>query len=277
MPYRMPSVRGYDRSTFQLGRTQMQGPLRDFLKDLARRDRVTEFFDFTNWTDTTSFTMAQTQTGVVFTAVDAAGGVMAGTAVGVSTANISAIFKTRMIGNQNPEVEFRWKINTVVTSYIVEAGFVDAAPTTGASVVADIDVPSFFTTTTNAAIFGIWTNQTHANFAFATLGSFTSQTVASTLMTTLNSPITAPTADTYVTVTVGVLTDPDQTGKSKAYAKVNGRLVAQHDSAAAGHVNGQSAIYPFINVQTVTTVARIFTVDYCRISHDRAALEAALE
>jgi hypothetical protein len=284
MPNYAPPSRGYERSNHLLGRSNLKNPLRDFLKDLAKRDRVEHFYEFMDWSETTSFTLAQTQTSVSFTVVDGQGGVMAGTAVGASTANISAIHKTRLLGNCNPEVEFRWKINTIVASYIVEAGLVDAAPATGAAFVADIDTANATAASfvgTNGAVFGIWSNQTHANFAFASIGSFTSQTVASTLLTTSNSAITAPTADTYVTVTVGLYTPPGKTGRSVAYAKVNGRLVASHvgtlTGAEMGAVNGQTALYPWINVQGVTTVARIFTVDYIRISHDRAALGAALE
>lgn len=276
MPNIMPVSRGYERSNFQLGRSKLRGPLRDFLKDLAKRDRVESFWDFMDWSDTASFTMGQTATSVVFTTVDAPAGVMAGTAVGASTASISAIGKTQVLGNANPEIEIRWKVATIAASYIIEGGFVNAAATTGASAVVDIDVPSFFTNVTNAALLGIWTNQTHANFAFATLGSFTSQTVASTLLTVANAPITAPTADTYVTFTVGLLTPPGGTGKTKAYAKLNGRIVATHD-AAAGAINGQAALYPWFYIQGVTTVARIATVDYIRVSHDRVALEAASE
>lgn len=276
MPYRMPPATGYDLSDYQLGRSQLNNSLRDFLKHYAKRDRVSKFWDFDSFGDTADFTLAQTQTSTNFTVVDGLGGVMAGTVVNTTTANISAIGKTRWNGNNNCMAEFRWKLDTVATTYIAECGFVNAAPATGASVVADIDTPSFFTTATNAAIFGIWQNQTHANFAFASVGSFTSQTVASTLLTTSNSRITAPAADTYVTVRVLLLTDPDETGKSKAFAWVNGRLVAQHQ-ASAGAINGQAAIYPWIYFQSVTAVAKVPTVDYIWVSQDRAALMAALE
>jgi hypothetical protein len=274
MPNILPPRTGYDRSRHQLGRSMLKNPLRDFLRDLAKRDRVEIFLDFMDWGEAANFTVAQTQTSVSFTVVDGLGGVMAGTAVGTTTASISAIYKTQVQGNNNPEVEIRWKINTVASTYIVEAGFVNVAPATGASVVADIDTPSFFTTVTNAAIFGVWANQTHANFAFASNGSFTGQTVASTLLT---SGTTAPAADTYVTTKVLLLTDKDETSKTKAYCWLNGRLVASHDTDADGHINGASAVYPWFYVQAVAATARIATVDYVRIAHDRAALEAALE
>ena len=273
MPNRLPPRIGYDRSRALLSRSNLHNPLRDFLRDYATRDRVLQRFEFMNWGDTASFTMAQTQTSVNFTVADGANGVMAGTAVATTTANISAIYKTQVLGNANPSVEIRWKLNTVATNYIVEAGFVNVAPATGASVVADIDVPSFYTTATNAAIFGIWTNQTHAGFAFASVGSFTSQTVASTLLT---SGTTSPAADTYVTTKVLLLTDPDETGKTKAYCWLNGKLVASHE-VAAGAINGQATIYPWFYVQAVSAAAKIATVDYIEIAHDRAALEAALE
>lgn len=275
MPNRMPPRTGYERSNHQLGRSMLKNPLRDFLRDLAKRDRVEAFFDFMDWGETSNFTMAQTQTGTTFTVIDGPNGVMAGTNAATATASLSAIGKTQVLGNANPEVEVRWKISTTPATYAIEIGFVNAAPATGASVVADIDTGTFFTTATNAAIFGVWSNQTHAGFGFASIGSFTGQTMATTLLT---SGTTAPTADTYATVTVGVITDPDQTGKSKCYAKLNGKTVATHDSDADGHINGQAAIYPWIYIATPTgTVARVFTVDYVAIRHDRAALEAALE
>jgi hypothetical protein len=276
MPNRLPPTRGYNLSDVQLGRGMLNSPLRDFLRNYAKRDRVGEFMDFVDWGDAANFSVAQTQTSVSFTVVDGLGGVMAGTAVGASTASISAIGKTRFAGNNNCMMEVRWKVDTIAASYIGEFGFVNAVGTTGASAVVDIDTPSFFTNVTNAAVFGIWTNQTHANLAFATLGSFTSQTVASTLLTTSNSAITAPAVDTYITTTVLLLTDPDETAKSKAYAWVNGRLVAKHE-AAAGAINGQAAVYPYVYLQGITTVARIMTVDYVYVTQDRAALGAALE
>lgn len=277
MPNRLPPDRGYDRSSRQLSRSMLNNPLRDFLRDLAVRDRVTYHFDFGNWGETANFTLAQTGTSTSFTVIDGPNGVMAGTTNNLTTASISAIYKTQMLGNANPEVEIRWKISTTAGTYIVEGGFVGTAPATGASVVSDIDTGAFYTTATNAAVLGIWSNQTHTNFAFASNGSFTGQTFATTLLTTSNAPITAPTADTYVTFKVLLLTDPDETSKTKAYAWLNGRLVARHDTDADGHVNGAAAVYPWFYVQTVSAAARVATVDYIRIAHDRTSLEAATE
>jgi hypothetical protein len=273
MASRVPASQGYDSSNRQLARSQLGNPLRDFLKNLATRDRVHTMFDFVDWGETANFTLAQTQTSVNFTVIDAAGGVMAGTAVGVTTATISAIGKTRFTGSMNCDFEARWKINTVASTYIVEAGWVTAAPATGAAVVLDIDTAGATAaaySVTNAAILGIWADQTHASFAAASIGSFTGQTVATTLLTASNSLITAPSADTYVTVRVLLLAN--ETGKAHAYFWLNGKLVASH-APAAGAVNATVALYPWFYVQAVAATARIPTVDYIRLAADRGATE----
>ncbi|HVQ45092.1 MAG TPA: hypothetical protein VMT30_09130 [Candidatus Saccharimonadia bacterium] len=272
MPFRQLPDRGYELSNQQLSRSQMQSPLRDFLRHLAKRDRITEFYDFVSWGEAANFTLAQTATSTNFTVIDGAGGVMAGTTAATATASISAVGKTRFSGDANCMFEARFKVNTVPTTFIVEAGWVDAAPATGASFVTDIDTPSFVGT--NGAVFGIWNNQTHTGLAFASLGSFTSQTVASTLLTT---GFTTPVADTYMTVRVLLQTDPDRTGRSMAYCWVNGRLRASHQ-VGNGAVNGQIALYPWLYLQSVaTTSAKVMTADYIWVSQDRIPLEAASE
>ncbi len=271
MPFRMLNDRGYELSKNQLAQSQLHGPLRDFLRHLAFRDRVEQRFDFTNWGETASFTLAQTQTSTNFTVIDGLGGVVAGTTASVTTANISMVGKTRFAGDNNPMVEIRWKLNTVATTFIVEGGLIDAVGATGASWVTDIDTPSFVGT--NGAVFGIWNNQTHTGLAFASVGSFTSQTVASTLLTT---GFTTPAADTYCTARILLLTDPDRTGRSMAYLWLNGKLRASHQ-VANGAVNGQAALYPYFYVQTVAAAVKVPTVDYIWAAQDRVALEAASE
>lgn len=270
---------GYELSDYQLSRASLKNPLRDFLRHLSKRDRVSTFYDFENWGEAANFTMAQTQTSTNFTVIDGAGGVLAGTAVNTTTANISAVGKTRWLGNNNCMFEARLKVSTVASTFIIEAGFVDGAPATGASFVVDIDTAGATAASqvgTNAAVFGIWNNQTHTSFAFASVGSFTSQTVATTLITAATSNFTTPVADTYLTVRVLLLTNPGETGKSKAYCWVNGKLRASH-TAAAGAVNGQAALYPWLYLQTVSATTRVLTVDYVWMSQDRSALQAALE
>lgn len=279
MPNRLPAAQGYELSDQQLSRGGLNSSLRDFLRHLAKRDRVNEFYDFVSWGETANFTLAQTQTSTNFTVIDGLGGVMAGTTANTTTASISAVGKTRFNGNNNCLFEARLKINTVAATFIVEAGFVDAAPATGASFVTDIDTAGATAASmvgTNGAVFGIWNNQTHTSIAFASVGSFTSQTVASTLITAATASFTTPAADTYLTVTVLLLTNAGQTGRSRAYCWVNGILRARHE-VAAGAVNGQIALYPWVYFQTVSAAARIMTVDYVKVSQDRAALSAALE
>lgn len=275
MPNRLPPARGpYELSNAQLSRSMLNNPLRDFLRNLAKRDRVDQFIDFTDWGDAANFTLAQTQTSTNFTVVDGLGGVLSGTTANTTTANISMVGKTRFSGNNNCMFEARFKVNTVASTFIIEAGWVDAAPATGASFVTDIDTPSFVGT--NGAVFGFWNNQSHTSFAFGSVGSFTSQTVASTLVTAATSNFTTPVADTYITVKVLLLTAKNETGKSKAYCWINGILRASH-VAAAGAVNGQIALYPWFYLQTVAAAVKVPTVDYIWLSQDRHALEAASE
>ena len=274
MPNRMLPSRGYDRSTALLSRSNLHNPLRDFLKDLARRDRVVFYNDFKDRNDVNNWTMAQTQTSVNFTHAADQVGVMAGTAVGVTTASISMITKDPFRGNANVFFEGRFKINTVASTFIIEFGLVDAAPTTGASFVSDIDTPAF--TGTNGAVFGIWNNQTHTSIAFASVGSFTSQTVASTLITAASAGFTTPVADTYITASLLLLTDPGETGKTKVYGWVNGVLRARHE-LTAGAVNGQANLFGWFYCQAVAASAKIPTIDYVYGAQDRSELEAALE
>ena len=282
MPYRLPPRVGYDLSDQQLARSNLVNPLRDFLRNYASRDRVYQHIEFTDWGDAANFTLANSNTGTNFTVVDALGGVIRGTTAATATSTISAIGKTQFQGNNNCMVEGRFKIDTTVSTYAIEFGWINAAATTGATAVVDIDVPTFFTNITNAALFGIWNNQTHANFAFASIGSFTSQTVATTLLTTSNSPATAPTDDTYLTVKVLLLTDPDRTGRAKSFCWLNGKLVASHvgvlTGAEMGSINGQAAVYPWLLGHSIaTTNAKVFSCDYIRVSQDRAALSGSLE
>lgn len=272
MPNRLPPSRGYDRSNYQLSRSLLGNPLRDFLVDLSTRDRVTFFNDFKDINEVNNWTMAQTQTSVNFTGATDVVGVLAGTAVATTTASISMVSKQAWNGNSNVMIEGRFKLNTVASTFAIEFGLVDGAPATGAAFVTDVDVPSF--AGTNGAVFVFDNSQTHTGIAFGSVGSFTSQTVASTLLTT---GFTTPAADTYITAKVLLLTDPDETSKSKAYLWVNGQLRASHDSRAAGYVNGASNLFGWFYVKAIGAAAKIATVDYMRITQDRFALGAASE
>lgn len=279
MPNRLDPARGYTRSTAQLSRSMLNGPLRDFLRDLATRDRVQMLWDFKDIDDVNDFTMAQTQTSTSFTSVADQVGVLQATTANTTTANISMIGKQAWGGNSNVSIEGRFKINTVATTYIIEFGLVDGAPATGASFVTDIDTAGVTAASfvgTNGVVFGIWNNQTHTSFAFASIGSFTSQTVATTLITAATSNFTTPVADTYITARIQLLTNKSETGKTKAYLWVNGILRAQH-AVAAGAINGQSNLFPWFYVQTVAAAVKIPTIDYIRCVQDRFALEAASE
>lgn len=274
MPNRLDNPRGYNASSALLGRSMLGNPLRDFLRDLATRDRVVFFNDFKDIGEVNNWTMAQTQTSTNFTSVADVVGVLQATTASVTTANISMVTKQAWNGNSNVTFEARFKINTVASTFAIEAGLVDGAPATGASFVTDVDVPSFGGT--NGAVFVFDNSQTHTSIAFASVGSFTSQTVASTLITAATAGFTTPVADTYITVKIQLLTDPDETSKSKAYLWVNGILRGRHE-AAAGAVNGASNLFGWFYVKTVAAAVKIPTIDYVRITQDRSALMAALE
>jgi hypothetical protein len=258
--------RGYPRSDAQLAKYGLSNPQRDFLKYSATRDRVVFFDDFLGDAINLDFyALAQSQTSTNFAVAVAESGTIAATTAATTTASVSLVTPAIWKPDRNLEIEVRLKVNTVA-SQIIEVGLVDGVPGSDAPAVTDIDVPTF--AGTNAAIFQINTAQTHAGFAFATLGAFTGQTHATTLLTTSNSPITGPTANTFFTVNIQTITNV--TGKSMAYCWVNGQLVAKHDTAAAGHINGQQALAFWIYFQTIAAAAKIPTIDYIWISADRA-------
>lgn len=280
MPNRLDPARGYDRSNYQLGRSQLNNPLRDFLRDIAVRDRVAFFDDFLGDTiDLNNYAVVKQGTGVAFAlAVATNGTIQASTETGVVTSPVSLISPAIWAGNNNASFEARFKINTVATTYIMEAGFIDAVPAAAGPGVADIDLIAGGTgaTMTCGALFQIATNQTHTSVAFVTAGGFTSQTLASTLITAATSGFTTPAAATYLTVKVQLLTNSGETGKSKAYCWINGKLLAKHE-AAAGAVNGQQGLAFWFYGQAVASNALVYTIDYIRVSQDRFALNAASE
>lgn len=272
MPYRMPPEGIYDQSRRQLGRSMLHNPLRDFLRDLASRDRVVFYDDFlVDTINLDNYVVGASGTGVAFnvTTVTVPGAAIATS--GTTSGQICGIFTPAIwTGDANASVEMRFKINTVA-SMVMEMGFVDSGGTGATLRVTDIDVPTF--ANTNAALWTIDTSQTHTGMAFGSVGSFTSQTVATTLLTT---GVTAPTADTWMTVKVQLLTDPDETGKTKAYCFINSKLRARHE-VAAGAINGQIPLAAWFAFGTRTSADRIGYIDYIRVAQDRVALMAASE
>jgi hypothetical protein len=276
MSNRPDPLAGYTRSAAQLSKEFLHNPLRTFLRDLAVRDRVVLFNDFKDRNEVNNWTMAQTQTSTNFTAVTTEiVGVLQATTANTTTASVSMICKEPWQGNNNVTLEGRFKVNTVPSTFIIEFGLVDAAPATGASFVTDIDVPSF--AGTNGTVFGIWNNQTHTSVALASVGSFTSQTVASVLITAATFNFTTPTADTYMTVKLQLLTNTGATSKTMVLAWLNGKLVAQQTTTAAGYVNGGANLFPWFYLQTVAAAVKIPTIDYVHVSQDRIALNALSE
>lgn len=276
MPNRMPPSRGYDQSTNLLSRSNLQNPLRHFLADYASRDRVVFFDDFAgDAINLDSYAVAASGGGTAFaysaTATTLTGAtVVLGTTTATAAATVTLITPPVWYGAANASFEARLKINTTADMFI-EAGFVDAAPGSNAPAVTDIDTPTLVAT--NAALLTIDTTQTHNLFAFATIGDDTGQTVATTLFTAATQGVTAPTADTFFTVKVQLLTDPDETGKTKAYCWVNGKLVASHHTDLDGYVKGTLGLAGWICVGSRTNAARLGTIDYIRMSQDRGATE----
>lgn len=273
MPNRMPPERGYDTSYQQLSRTQLYGPLRDFLKHYARRDRVVLYDDFLGDTiDLNNYALATSQSSVTHVASAALNGVIQGTVVATTTASLSIVTPAIWSGNNNASFEARFKVNTVASTFILEAGFIDAVPGSAGPGIADIDTATGATMTCGA-LFHFNNSQTHTGIAFGTIGDGSGQTFATTLLTT---GFTTPVADTYMTVKVQLMTAAGETGKTKAHLWVNGVRRASH-TPAAGAVDGTQLLAGWLYVHAVAAAAKIHYVDYIRIEQDRAALEAALE
>jgi hypothetical protein len=218
------------------------------------------------------YAVAAAGTGVSFAAT--AGNITAATCISALTGDtagqaVSLITPVQWFGDNNPLFECRFRTNA--TQGQIELGFVDVAQGSNAPAVTDVDVPTV--AATNCALLVIDTTQTHAAFAFVTIGNFTGQTVASTLITTGVSPIVVPTANVFFTVQIALITDPDESGKTKAYCRINGKTVASHDTVAAGRVNGQSGLAGWVYYRTRAAAAIVPTVDYIRLSQDRNATE----
>lgn len=273
MPDRLPPSRGYDQSTRQLSRAMLNNPLRDFLADYAKRDRIELFDDFLGDTiNLDNYVVTAAGTGVAFNLTTATVGGAIVASSGTVSGNICSILTPAIwSGDNNCAIEIRAQISTAA-NIVIEGGFVDSGGTGSTLQVTDVDVPTLVGT--NAALFTIDTSQTHSTFAFASIGNFTDQTVATTLLTTSNSHITGPTANTYFTAKIQLIAN--ETGKARAYLWLNGRLVAKHD-AAAGAVNGQTSLAGWFAFGTRTGAARTAKVDYIRITQDRVALGAASE
>lgn len=267
MPSRAPSLRGYNRSTHQLSRSQLGNPLRDFLADLATRDRVELFDDFLGDTiNLDNYAVAQSQTSGNFAIAVGRNGTIAGSSAAVTTASVSLITAANWYGDANASFEARLKINTVASTFIIEGGLIDAVPGSSGSGIADIDTATGATMTCGA-LFHINKDATHTGFAFGTIGGFTGQTFATTLVTT---GFTTPVADTYLTIEVQLVNVA--ASKSMAYLKINGKRVAAHE-ASAGAVNGGQGLAGWIYLQSVAAAAKVLTVDYIRLAQDRNATE----
>lgn len=267
MATRVPPSQGYDRSERQLSRYLLSNPLRDFLKDLAIRDRVVFDDDFLgDAINLDNYAVAQSQTSTSFAVVVGRNGTIAGTTAAVTTASVSLVTPIIWYGDANCSFEARLKINTVANTWIIEGGLIDAVPGSSGPGIADIDTATGATMTCGA-LFHVNNNQTHAGIAFGTIGGGSGQTFATTLVT---SGFTTPVADTYLTIKVQLINIAS--GKSAAYLWVNGRQVASH-VAAAGAVKGDQGLAGWIYLQSISANAKVLTVDYLRMAQDRNASE----
>lgn len=268
MATRLPPNQGYDRSSRQLSRAMLNNPLRDFLADLAYRDRVEHYDDFlVDTINLDAYAVAQSQTSTSFAVAVGRNGTIAGTTAATTTASVSLITAANWYGDANCSFEARLKINSIANTWIIEGGLIDAVPGSSGPGIADIDTATG-ATMTSGALFHINTAQTHANAAFGTIGDFTGQTFATTLLT---SGFTAPAADTYFTVKVQLVNVA--ASKSMAYLWINGKRVAAHDTASAGAVDGSQGLAGWIYLQSVSANAKVLTVDYLRLAQDRNATE----
>ena len=275
MAFRLPPTRGYDQSIRQLSRSMLNNPLRDFLTDYAKRDRIELFDDFLGDTiNLDNYVVAAAGTGVAFNLTTVTVGGAAVATSGATAGQICSILTPAIwAGNNNCAIEIRAQISTAA-NIVMEGGFTDTGGTGTTLQVTDIDDSTI--AATNCALFTIDTTQTHLTYAFATIGTGASQTVATTLLTTSNSHVTGPTDNTYFTAKIQLLTDPDETGKTKAYLWLNGRLVAKHE-AAAGAIDGTRPLAGWFAFGSRTSAARTAKIDYIRITQDRVALSALSE
>lgn len=278
MPNRSLPDRGYDGSFDRLNGIQLgHGPMRRFLEEYAWRDTVRVFDDFagdTLWTDL--WAAAASGTGVAFNQTTVAvGGTAIATTANLTGASVSLVGPTIWKGDHNAIMEARLKVSTATSNHI-EVGWTPLVPGSSNPVVT---TPALAPTigVTDAAILALDTTASHTSFAFCSIGSFTSQTAVATLITAATHNTIAPTAGVFFTVRIAMLTDPDETGKTKLYCWLNDRLVASHDTAAAGRINGQILLAPWIYYKTIAAAQPTIEVDYIRVKQDRIALMGASE
>jgi hypothetical protein len=269
----MPDTRGI-AAGYPLSRNELRkvaglgrGPLRDFMEFYASRDNSVFFDDFLG--DTINLDMYAVANGggasvASFATNVQRGGVIRATTgtANDDTASASLIMPLNWYGDNNCGMEARWKLETSVAAYKVEIGFIDAVPASNAGGVTDEDTPT--AAFADGAMMSVDTSETFTTPGFYTKGSTASQNIARTSMAGipgLTNGVT-PLISTYVTTRV-------QIQGNNAFCWMNGRLVASHNTQAAGHVEGGVALAPWVYVSAKSATSKSLDLDYLLVWQDR--------
>jgi len=126
----------------------------------------------------------------------------------------------------NPFCEVRFQEDETYANNTVEMfyGFVGALPGSSAPILGDIDTPTFAGGVTDAAGFGVDTDETLKTGAHVTIGTSTA-VGKTTIDTTLGAPFTQPTLNTDITYRVELRCATPDSSVSTSYLFINNFLV----------------------------------------------------
>lgn len=132
----------------------------------------------------------------------------------------------------DPWIEIRFQEDVEYANATVEFafGFVGAVPASAADILGDIDTPTVAAGVTDAAFFGVDTDQTLKTTACVTVG--TSTAVGKTTISGA-APFTQPTVNTDITMRVELRCATANSSVSRAYFFINDQLVAERDGPDA--------------------------------------------
>jgi hypothetical protein len=242
------------------------GSGRSVLAPLAVQDFIFFFDDFLGDTINLDNVIAgETGTGTPFAqpATAIVGGAIRGV-TGTTSGNSESVYGPRIwAGDNNCAVEMRIAVD-VVTTLMMECGFIDAASDLTLPVGADIDTPTFAGGTSDAAVLHIDQSQTLTTMAFLTDGSTTNMNATATTL----SPVFTPTAATFHTYRVSLA------GDIPVASVDGGRFTTTSTGLIAHRVEGGTLLRFFHACRTRTTAAKTSTVDYIVAFMDRATRTA---
>lgn len=255
---------GYPMSEKQLRRSMGKGPLFEYLAKFAWADNVLFFDDFLQDTINLDFYALANSGGTSaanFAINVARSGQIKGDTGTDDNGSISMIMPLTWYGDANAGMEVKIKTD-IVTSFNLEVGFIDAVPAANAGGVNDEDTPTFVAG--DSALFSIDTDETFKTAGFYSNGSTSGQPDSRTSLAGVPSFTsgTLPVLDTFYTVRIQLV-------GNNAYCWVNGALVASHDTDADGHIEGGTAVAPWIYCRTRDTTAVFPSIDYIAAWQER--------